>query len=419
MEYIGHGNAGLVLKKDNEKFLKFIPCVSYNDCIAIAGMEGLCTSSVASTQVPVFPKRNKCTILNPEEFQKHWLQKIKNFPFPKRWLQSCKKTNWDTFPWHVLLIESSEFLYPLKNFLPQSQEEFDYVFFSLLKAIQQMQESFQMVHGDLHLDNVMVRLTPKETVKQLTFRLGNEKVLLKKFQDFAYDVIVVDWEKAISPKLFGWKTTHAHLQRMMPLFYKHKMDLVPMQYIDLEMLRTETLPNLSQGKYKIPEINIPEKDPGTGYSIGLYPTHFLGIQDPTWITLQFCNPESNENESPPITISVFPPKTFDIEILPEWESQEDFLENFEKEYFLYNRPMHRYNLPPFDWERKQFCELKNDILKEYNIDISSWPTSIPRPIRKPGFNALDILNLQKKVILDVFLKTSSEASKYLKDFLKT
>ena len=452
LKYIGHGNAGLVVQEFKSEFeskfesksksglLKFIPCVSYNDCIALAGLEGLCTSSVASTLEPVFPKRNKCTIFTPQEFKKSkWFQGIKNFPFPKRWLQSCKKTSWDTFPWFVLMIESSEFLYPLDTFLPKTQEEFDYIFFSLLKGIQSMQESFQMVHGDLHLGNVMVRLTPKQSTKELKFRISDNQVLVKTFQNVPFDIVIVDWEKAISPKLFGYKTTHAHLQRMIPLFYKHKMNIVPMQFIDLEMLRADTLPNISQGKFNIPKIEFPNPNSKKydSYQVGLYPTDYLGIQDPSWMTRQFLNANTNANANAntnananantttntfedSISIKeVFPPNIFDTEILPPWDSQSDFLENFEKEYFLYNRPMHRYNLPPFDWERKQFCELQKDILDLYSINVSSWPTSIPRPIRKRSESAVDYLKRQQDIIVSFYNPNPNKKSphaEYLKAF---
>lgn len=395
MEYVGHGNSGLVTRVcGTNKFFKFIPCVSFNDCVALAGFEGLCTSAVASTGINVFPKRNRCEILDPDEFKKKWLKQIKKFPFPKRW---GPRSSWTSFDWHVLTIQSSEFLHPIRSFLPKSQEEFDYVATSLFKAIQQIQESFQMVHGDMHVDNIMIRLTPGQSVKDFLFRIDDNRVLKKTFHGFEYDVVVVDWEKAISPKLFGWKSTHAHLQRMIPLFHKHGMNAVPAAFIDLEMLRVETLPFLSKGKFEVPKLDsfLLGVADNYVYDTGFFPVEFLKIPDPKWMTLKLFHESDSDSDS---VVEVFPPRVFDDDLLPKWPSEDDFLRNFEKEYFLYQRPMHQYRLPPFDWEKKQFAELCREIKDEYGVDIRRWPTSIPRPI-VAGNIAQKVIQRQKEVII--------------------
>ena len=47
-----------------------------------------------------------------------------------------------------------------------------------------------------------------------------------------------------------------------------------------------------------------------------------------------------------------------------------------REYFAFKKPMHRYVLPPYEWEARQYKLLLMDL----GLESSGWPTSVPRPV---------------------------------------
>lgn len=404
MKYLGHGNAGLVLVNKNhgsssssstihKQLIKFIPCQTRNDCISIAGYEGLCTLSVASLQLPFFPSvPSKIEMLTPEEFRKQWfpLFQKQKYPLPKRWKQSDPKATWLNRDWHVLVIYSKEYLHDkLHEYTKRSPKDKIYVLCSIFAAIQNAQFHFQMVHGDLHPKNVMIRKRAGD--KKLVFRKSHNTLYELDFGPMDYDVVVVDWEKATSSKLFGSMSMHAHLQRMLPVFFKHKLHVVPCHWLDINMVLVEMYSLLDLFPKDFTSVldtimdSVDKKD--YMYPVGIYPVDFVApMQDPLWITnlvqqlvQEYVYLYKDDTSFKDSTLDTILPH-FNNTPLPPWTSKEDFFEHFMKEYFQFKKPIHRYMLPPFEWEKKQFHLLVKDLKDMYGIDVSSWPTSVPRPI---------------------------------------
>jgi len=462
-KYLGHGNAGLVLltridkTQKQKQLIKFIPCLTRTDCISMAGYEGLCTSSVASTNLPYFPSSpERILTLTPDEFKTHWstLFQKQNYPLPKRWKQSDPEATWLNRNWHVLVIYSKEYLHDkIEKFKNRSFLDRIYILFSILAAVQSAQFHYQMIHGDLHIKNIMVRMHPNndKRPKKLVFRKSTNMLYELDFGEMEYDVVLVDWEKSTSSKLFGYRSMHAHLQRMLPVFFKHHVNIVPCEWIDIDYIFNDLVPNLFQLKQEQELVSTMDvsrfvTNKNFMYSYGIYPVNFLyTMKDPTWICLLVQELVGKIKESLEIEIvkdatyitEMLP--AFDKTPLPKWESTRDFFEHFMEEYFSYRKPMHQYILPPFSWEKRQFDMLRKDFFElkanTKKVDIRSWPTSIPRPIlyadskeklkmqeNKPGKYTQEIIKRQLQVMEIYFLsspETRSESETELEREIKT
>lgn len=451
LKYLGHGNAGLVLLtrngKQNKQLIKFIPCLTRTDCISVAGYEGLCTSSVASTNLPFFPSSpEKILTLTPEEFKTQWysiFQKNK-FPLPKRWKQNDPDATWLNRDWHVLVIYSKEYLHDKIEFYKnRSLHDQLYILLSILAAIQNAQFYFQMIHGDLHIKNIMVRKHPENEKrhKKLIFRKSPTLLYEIDFGEMDYDVVLVDWEKATSSKLFGYKSVHAHLQRMFPVFFKHKVNIVPCEWIDIDYVFQDLVPSLfssEETRTSIQKIQNSVENKNYMYPFGIYPVSYIyTMKDPLWISLlaqgivELARNKLNHSQIKDASFSNFMMPSYNNTLLPPWTSKQDFLQHFMQEYFTFKKPMHQYMLPPFAWETQQFRLLRDDFKKMHNnFDICPWPTSIPRPIlystldQKKNVKVQDIVATQL-LVLEIYFDfdpTSSskkiEISKNVMDEIK-